>query len=197
MSDKTLDQLIATLKTEAIETAEKESEKILEKANQQAQQIVKAAEEKSSTIISDAEREAKAIVNKGESALRQAGRDYSISVRNELLKVLQAVLEEETQKEFKPDLVKNAIMQVIGNIDSGVELKLSKEFTAELSDYIHAQLRSSEKIVSIFEDNTLLNGFSIAKKNQGWSYTITPEDVAESLKNHLTSNWINILKNEA
>ena len=196
MSDKTLDQLIASLKAEAIDTAEKESEKILEKAKLQAKQIVQAAEEKRSNLLSEAEQEAQAILSKGENALRQAGRDYSISVRNELLNVFQAVLEDEIRKEFTPDLLKTAIVKVIENISSDVELSLSEDFSKELADYIHNRLKSSEKLVSIIEDNSVLNGFSITQKSQGWSYTISPEEVAEALKNQLNNNWKNILKKE-
>jgi vacuolar-type H+-ATPase subunit H len=197
MSEKTLDQLIASLKTEAIDAAEKESERILEAANLQAEKILKTAEEERDTIISDAENKAQAILSKGESALRQAGRDFSISVRNELLKVFQAVLEKETRNEFTPDLIKTAIISVIENIGSDVELKFSKEFSSEMADYIHTRLKTSEKLVSTMEDSTLLNGFSVTKKDQGWSYTISPEEVAEALGNHLTNNWVKILKNEA
>lgn len=196
MSDHTLDHLIASLKAEAIDAAEKEAEKILEKANLHAQKILKAAEEKRDTIISDAEIEAQTILSKGKSALQQAGRDYSISVRNELLKIFQAVLEEETRKEFSPDLLKTAIIQVIENIGSEVELKFSKQFSNELVNYIHSRLKTSGKLISLIEDNSVLNGFSISKNSEGWSYTVSSEEVALALRNHLNNYWINILKKE-
>jgi vacuolar-type H+-ATPase subunit H len=197
MSEKTLEQLIISLKNEAIGAAEKESEIILETAKQQAEQILNTAMQKRDLIISDAENEAQAILSKGESALRQAGRDFSISVRNELLKVFQAVLEEETRTQFNPDLIKTAILTTIDNIGSDVELKFSKDLLSEMGDFIHAQLKASEKLVSSMEDNELLSTFSITKIDQGWSYTISPEDVADALGSHLKHNWIKILKVEA
>ena len=197
MSEKSLDQLITSLKTEAIDAAEKESEKILADAKRQARQIVQAAEEKKAAMITNAEQKAQSILEKGEAALRQAGRDYSISVRNELLHIFQAVLEAETRKEFTPDLMKNAIVQVIEQIGGDVELTLSAETAKELADYVHDHLKSSEKVTSIIEDNSVLNGFIITKKNEGWSYTISPEEITESLKKHLNKNWLNILKKDA
>jgi V/A-type H+-transporting ATPase subunit E len=194
MSERNLDQLIASLKTEGIAAAEKESAKILEKAKLQAQQIVKAAEEKRSSMLAEAEQEAEALIKKGEAAFRQAGRDYSISVRNELLQMFQAVLEAETRQEFKPDLVKSAIVKVIENIGSEVELNLSPEFSQELSSYIHSQLKSSDTPVKVVENNTILKGFSIAQKDQGWTYTITAEEVAAALQNYLNPNWVKILQ---
>ena len=197
MSDKNLGQLITSLKTEAIEAAEKESEKILEKARLQAQQTLEEAKEKRDRMIAEAEQEAQATISKGESALRRAARDFNISVRNDLLKIFQVVFEKEIRNEFAPDLIKTAITKVIENVGGEVELKISKELSKELADYIHNRLKSSEKLLSIIEDNSVLHGFSITKKDQGWSYTISPEEVAEALKNHLNNNWINILKNEA
>lgn len=197
MSEKTLDQLIAKLKTEAIDEAEKASQKILEKAKQEAQQIVQTAKEKKATLLAEAEQEAADILSKGEAALQQAGRDYSISVRNELLHSFQAVLETEIGREFTPDLLKTAIVKVIENIGSDVELSLSSEFSQELADYIHDRLQSSDQLVTITKDNAVLHGFSVTKKDQGWSYSISPEEVANALQNHLNQNWINILQKEA
>ena len=51
MSEKTLDQLIASLKTEAIEVAEKESQKILDEANSKAKKILEASEEKRKEML--------------------------------------------------------------------------------------------------------------------------------------------------
>lgn len=194
MREKSLEQLISSLKTEAIEAAEKESEKILADAKRQAQQIVQTAEEKKANMLAAAERDAAALLQKGEAALRQAGRDYSITVQNELLKIFHAVFEAETRKEFTPDLMKNAIIKVLENIGGDVEIKFSPEHAKELTDYIHARIKSSEKTVSIVEDNSVLQGFIISKKNQRWSYTISPEEVAEALNKHLNKNWIDILK---
>ena len=197
MSEKSLDQLITSLKTEAIEAAEKQAEKILADARAEAERIVSESEKKREQLLSQAEHKAQVIRDKGEAALRQAGRDYSISLRNELLHIFQTTLESETRKEFTPDLMKTAIIKVIENIDGETILELSPEFSEELADYIHDRLKSSEKTVTIIRDNNVLRGFSVSNKNQGWSYTISPEEVAEALNNYLNKNWVNILKGGA
>ena len=61
MSEKSLDQLIASLKTEAIEAAETEAEKILADAKQQAEQMLQAAADQKATLLANAEAEAAAI----------------------------------------------------------------------------------------------------------------------------------------
>ncbi len=146
MSEKSLDQLIQSIKSEAIESANKESKQILEDANAKAERILKNAEEQRSQIISDANSEAAAILKKGESALQQAARDLNVAVRNDLIGLLSAVLDEKVTEEFSPDLVKTAVLKVIENVGSNVELRLSEKFESELGQYIHSEL---QKILSV------------------------------------------------
>lgn len=195
MSEKSLDKLIESLKSEAIEAAEKESGEILEEARSQADKILKKAKEQREKILSDAQNEAQAIIQKGESALRQAARDLYISVRNDLLKLFQVVLEKEIRRDFTPDLLKSAVVKVIEHIGSDVELKLPEEFEQELADHIHQRLQSSSP-VSIIKEDSALKELTITKTDQGWSYRISPEEIAELLKSHLIGRWVHILKNE-
>lgn len=196
MSERSLEQLIASLKTEAIVAAEKDAARILTDASQKAQLIIQEAEDRRTSIIADAEQEAESIVKKGEAALQQAGRDYCISVRNELLHVFQVVLESEIRQEFSSDLMKRAVERVIENIGADVEVTLSSVEAKELADYIHSHIDSSVDVVSIIESNAVLNSFKITKKGEGWSYTISPEEVAAVMKNQLNRNWRDILQKE-
>ncbi len=197
MSEKSLDQLITALKSEAIEAAEKEAGIILDKAKEQAEEIVRGAEKNRDELLAEARKEAQAIRNNGEASLRQAGRDFTIAVRNELLQVFHALFESEIKKEFTRDLMKNAILNVIDGIGGDVEISLSPENAKDLADYIHHHVRSSGKTASILKDHTVLHGFTITKKDEGWSYTISPEEVAEGLKKYLNKHWIDILQKES
>ncbi|WP_303315765.1 hypothetical protein Q4Q34_14180 [Flavivirga abyssicola] len=197
MSEKTLDKLITTLKSEAIDAADKASKKIVEDAHTQAKKIVKVAEEKRKQILMDAEKEKEATLSKGKSALQQAARDLHITLQNSLLKLFGAVLEKEVHKVFTPDLLKSAVVKVIENIGSGIELKLSEDFEQALADHIHQHLKTSKDFVSITKADNMLNRLSIIKTDEGWSYHISPEEVAALLNTHLSGKWMNILKNEA
>ncbi|MGB5819191.1 MAG: hypothetical protein WBG90_06865 [Saonia sp.] len=197
MSDKTLDKLIATLKSDAIDAADNASKKIVEEAHIRAQEIVKNAEEKRERILMDAEKEAQATISKGESALRQAARDFTVSVQNDLLKLFEVLLEREIRTAFTPDLIKSAILKVIENVGGEVELKLPADVEQDLADHIQQRLQTSNDLVSITKDEHMLHGFSIVKTAQGWSYHISPEEVAELLNTHLGKRWSYILKNGA
>ncbi|UJH69123.1 hypothetical protein [Allomuricauda sp. SCSIO 65647] len=197
MSEKTLDKLIATLKTEAIDAADNEAKQIVEKAQAKAQKIVDGAESKSKELLHHAEKEAEATLNKGEAALKQAARDLTVSVRNELLKLLKAALEREVETNFTPELMEKAVLKVIENVGSGIALQLPETMEAQLAKKIQKRLQDSDNLDSVTKDAHLLNGFTVTKTDQGWSYQISPEEVAELLNAHLSPKWVQILKNES
>jgi vacuolar-type H+-ATPase subunit H len=196
MSTNNLGQLINSLKTEAIDVAEMEAAKIIEQANMQAKQIVEEALDEKQQIINKAKIEGEGIVSKGGSALRQAARDVNISLRNDLLRTYKKVFETEVRKEFTPDLIKTAILKVVDSIEGDMELRVSEEFFEEVSEFTQSRLKSLKKLPTIVADDSIINGFSVVQKNQGWSYLISPEQVATALEKYLSKNWMNILKNE-
>lgn len=196
MSEKTLDKLITSLKTEAIDAAEKEAKKIVDAAKAQAQKIISNAEVQKKQLLDNAEKEAEETLNKGVGALKQAARDINVTVQNDLLKLLKTVLQDEINKAFTPDLIKSAVIKVIENVNSSVELKLPEDFEKELAEYVQKHLQTSGNLVTITKDDSILKGFSVTKTDQGWSYHITPQEVAEILNGHLSNRWINVLKSK-
>ncbi len=195
MSDKTLDKLIATLKYEAIEAAEKSVQIMMEEAHSQTQKIVEEAEEKKKQILKGAREEAELTLNKGVSALQQAARDLNIRVQNDLIKLFNEVLKKEVREAFTPDLMKSAVLKVIENVGNGAELKLPDDFEQKLIDYVHLRIQISDNLMSLTQDDSIRGGLSISKMDEGWSYHITPEEVAELLNDHLNTKWSHILQN--
>jgi cell division septum initiation protein DivIVA len=197
MSEKTLDKLIAKLKSEAIDTAEKEATDIIENAKAKAQSILNDAQVKSDELLQHAEDESKATQIKAKGALKQAARDLTVTLRNDLLNLLGNVLEKEVEKTFTADLIETAVLKVIENVGSGVVLKLPENMESELADQIQKRLQVSEDITSVTSDSSLINSFSITKTEEGWSYDISPEEVANLLNTHLSQKWLDILKTDS
>ena len=181
MSEKSLQQLIESIKNEGIAAADKASAEILAKARQEAEDMIRSAEAKREDILTNARKEAQDIIEKGEAAFTQAGRDYSIAVRNDILKIFHTVLGKQVEKALSPDLVGQAIIEVVKNIGQPVEVKLSPELAKDIADQIHGQL-SADQVTGIMADEGLLHGFAITQKDEGWSYTISAEDVASALQ---------------
>ena len=194
MPENNLENLIAALKTEAIDAAEKEAAGIVSRAREKAREIVEEADAKSDELLQNAKREAQAILEKGESALQQAARDVRVSMRNDLLLMLKGILEQEVESTFTPDLVEKAVLSIVDNAGSGVTLKLSEKLETQLSHQILKRLQASKNLDAVSRDTTLADGFSITKTREGWSYHISPGEVTELLHAHLSPNWVKILK---
>lgn len=194
MSEKSLEGLIATLKKEAIEAAEKQAGEIVAKAREEARAMLGEAAATKAEMLRQAEAEAKATREKGESALRQAARDLSVSVRNDLLAMLKAVLEREVDNAFSPELIEKAVLQILENVGSGASLELSGNLGEELAGQIQQRLQASGAWGSISREASLVNGFAISREREGWTYRVTPEEVTEWLHAYLTPKWIEILK---
>ena len=193
MSEKTLDKLISSLKTEAIEAAEQEAAGIEEEARQEAAKILADCKAECDKMRAEAETQAQQTIEKGESALQQATRNVTVTLQNDLLKLLGNVLEKEVTNQFQPDAVKRAIGVVLENVGSGVELDLSEDLKKELQGYVRDKLQSSDTLTENNSEGKLLKSITISKKNEGWSYHIDPEAVSAMLKAQLRQNWLEII----
>lgn len=195
MSEQTLDGLIARVKSEAIEAAEKEAKQILDDAEQKVQQLLVNAKSEKEAILSDAEKDAKAIVEKGKIALNQAARDVHISVKNDIQKLFKSVLESEVKNAFTPELYGTLITRVMDSLGSNVAISLPAETEDKLLQAIQNKVATSKTTPDILKKENLLSGFSISKTDEGWSYEITAEEIADLLNKHLSPKWTELLKN--
>ena len=193
MSDNTLDELIAKVKSEAIDSAEKEAHSIIEEARQNAQQLLRNVEAEKDQMLKDAQTEADAILNKGKIALQQAARDVHISVKNDLLKVFRSVLETEVAASFSPELYTSVIKKIIDTVGGNTNITLPDKMEDQLIDAIRTKVAQPGNTIEISKDEQLFSGLSITKTDEGWSYDITAEEVSDLLSRHLSQKWIDIL----
>jgi vacuolar-type H+-ATPase subunit E/Vma4 len=194
MGKQTLDALIDKIKSEAIEAAEHKATEILDRARMEAQNSTTEAEAEREALLFRADKEAQATLTKGQMALKQAARDLIISVRNDLLKLLKNLLEQEVEDNFTPDLMEKAILIIMENMGSGTELRLSEDMESELAEKVRRRLQQSNTSNSISMDSALLTGFSVAKTDEGWSYHISSKELTDLLNDHLSPKWIEILE---
>ena len=193
MSDKTLDKLIFTLKTEAIEAAEQESAAIRAEARKKADQLLAETKTQCDTMLADARKQADQTLAKGQGALRQAARDVTVSLQNDLLQLMSNVLEQEVSGQFKPEVIREAIVRVLENIGGGVEVKLSDDLLGQLSGQLQQKIQASDAVVKKDDRQGLSKHITISKTDEGWSYQINPETVSELLKTQLSDSWVEMI----
>ena len=196
MSEKNLESLIETIKHEAIEAADKRAAEIIDQAKKEATGIIKSAETKKASLIEEGEKTAEATINKGENALKQAARDLTITVHNDIKQLFHNVLVHEVDSSFTPETIKTAVLKILEQVGTNSEVQLPDDLKNEVVSYIHKQLQQSKDVTKISTNTALVKGFKIASKDEGWSYQITPEDVTELLNSQLSNQWKEILSSK-
>jgi V/A-type H+-transporting ATPase subunit E len=192
MSEYSLDGLIAKVKSEAIERAEKEAQEIIDDAKAQAAKILEKANAEKEQRISEAEEQANAIRHKADIALNQAAREVSIATKNDLLALFKAVLQAEVQAVYDPDLYKTLVLHIVDTVGENSAITLPYHLEEQVVKEIHKKVANSEKSVKILQSNQLLNGLKVTKTDEGWSYNITAEEVTELLNQQLSKKWMDI-----
>jgi len=192
MSDKTLDKLISTLKTEAIEAAEQEAAAIRAEAQKTAEQLLNDTKAQCEQMVAEAQKQADQTLEKGQGALRQAARDVTVSLQNDLLKLMGNVLEQEVSGQFKPEILQKAIVGVLENIGNGVEVSLSDDLLGQLNGQLQTMLQASDAVLKA-HDQGLTKHITISKTDEGWSYELSPETVSELLRTQLSDSWVEII----
>jgi len=195
MSEKSLDKLIETIKTEAIDAAEEKANAIIQTAEAKAKTIVENAEKRQTEIVSKSQKEAEQILAKGENALRQAARDVKLSLRNEVLALLKAVLHRDIDENFTPELSQEAILKITENIGGKVNLELPETLKEKLSSKT-VKLLQDNNTKLVFGDHGFAKRLVIEKEDEGWGFVITPEEITELLYGYLSPKWVQLLKQE-
>ncbi|OZV68091.1 hypothetical protein [Winogradskyella aurantia] len=196
MSEHTLDGLIAKVKSEAIEASEKEAQKIIADAKHKAQQLLSKAEADKVVLLDEAQAKADALLDKGKVALNQAARDVQISVKNDIQKLFKSVLETEIKDGFTPELYVKVISKVIDQLGSHVSIALPADTKEDLVNAIKQSVAKSKTVPEIITKHNLLSGLSVTKTDEGWSYEITAEEIADLLNQHLSNKWVELLRND-
>ncbi|MFS4416073.1 hypothetical protein [Maribacter sp. 2307ULW6-5] len=193
MSETTLNNLITTLKTEAIEAAEKEAAAIVQGAQEEAKALVAKARTEREELLAQAKKEAHDTLNKGQTALEQAARDVNVALKNDILGMLKKVLEQDIADAFSPELLKKAVVQAVENVGSDAQLTLSEDLGEQLAPQLLQELKKTNKSAEITAHTKVLKRLDIGKKGAGWSYTVTPGTVADVLAEHLSPKWAALL----
>jgi len=196
MNENSLDGLIAKVKSEAIDKAEYEAQQIINNAKEKAQRLIKNAEAKKETLLNDAQQEAEKVIEKGEVALQQAARDVQISVKNDVLKLFDAVFQANITSSFSPDLYVDVVKQVIDKMGEDTKIALPADLSTTVVESIRKQVAEAKVPAEIIKDKKISSGLSISKSDEGWTYDVSAKAISELMSQHLSQKWLDILNNK-
>ncbi|MFW5711365.1 MAG: V-type ATP synthase subunit E [Spirochaetota bacterium] len=196
--DVQLKELIDRIKSEGIENAEQQAQKIVQEAESKAKQIVADAETEADKIRQQAEEDAQRREQTGRESLKQAGRDLIISLEKRLQKLFDTVIYTESAAALKGDLLENLVKQLVERWDEDVsDIKLMvaedelKRIDKGLRDSLSAQLAKGMQLQPL---EGVEAGFQVAYKDGSAYYNFTAEGIAEIVSEFLNPKLGQILK---
>lgn len=195
--DVKLENLIEKLRIEGVEEARKEADRTLEKAKAEAKKILSDAEKKAEQITAEAEKQAAAFQQNAERAIRQAGRDAELKVKEELTALFDSVFKRETaevlDKDFLPKLILKVVEQWQGK--TGFEVKVAKKDLDGLEEMLVSALKKDMgKGITVEAGRQVENGFHIGIKGKDVYYDFSGESIASLLKSFLNKRLNEILE---
>jgi len=193
-----LKEIIDRIKHEGVRSAQEESDRIVAEARNKASTIVQKAEEDAKLIRNNAETEVRRMENSGRDALRQAGRDLILMVKEELRSVFNRLLEREVHDALSVELLADVIVVAVKNIskqqENGFEVLVPAELLGEIEPVLMARFRAAlASGIEIKPFKGLDAGFRIAMKDGSAFYDFSDKEIAAMLSRHLNPRLISIL----
>ena len=199
--DVQLKELIERIKSEGVENAEQQAEKIVREAEERAKQIVADAEKEADSIRKNAEEEARKREATGRETLKQAGRDLLLSVEKRLQSLFDRIITEETGNAMKGEYLQDLIGKVVEQLESDVQdlsVLVDEKELGNIEKGLHSKL--SEALSAGMEIKPLHGveaGFRVAYKDGSAYFNFTAEGIAEILSAYLNPRLAEILKEAA
>lgn len=188
--DAQLNEIIQTIKSEGVENAEREAAEIKRKAEEEAEQTVKDAQARAQEIVENARSEAEKLEASGKAALKQAGRDLILNLRNRVTTLFDTVVKQSVTESYSPETVSEAVVALIKNWPEDQANDLTILLPESQREKIEAQLRSKlaeefKKGLEIKPVHGINAGFRISVKDGSVYYDFSEEGIAEVLSAYL------------
>jgi len=190
-----IEDLVASIRKDGVEAAQRDADKIVSAAKAQAQQIVEQAKRDAAQLKADTERELSVRDASARATLAQAGRDVELSLKKALSAQLDRLLE--VEKALSASELASLIASVVksGVVDTKkeeiqVNEKACKALCQELAASLADELKGGLVVKPVRGVDT---GFRIAEKDGSGFYDFSAEEIASLLKPFLGDEMAKIV----
>lgn len=188
--EQQIQDLIASIKKEGIDSATNESKKILEEARRQADKIIAEAKAEKDKMLADAEKKIAVERQSSEAGIRQAARDVALSLKKSIEEKFQAILAKGVSKAMDADLVKKVLASVISAEFAGkdVTVEVPEADLSALAGQIASEFAKELKGGVEFKGSSSLSGgFRVSEKDGSAYIDLSDEECTKLLYPYLSS----------
>lgn len=197
-----LQELLATIKAEGVDAAEREAARIVAEAEEKARSIVADAEQRASTLVEQARRDRERQEHAGNEALKHAARDLVLSVQSRLTAMFDAVVRDTTAGSLAGELLERAILSVIqawaAGKEADLEILVPEAEAGRLDAGLRAELRARlGEGAEIKPSQAVKSGFRVASRDGSLYYDFTADAVAQALSAYVGPRLAEVLRSAA
>jgi len=185
-----IQDLVASIRKDGIEVAQKEAAQIIADAKAQADEIVSQGRKRASQLIEDAQKEIDVRDQSARASLQQASRDVQLSLKKAIQKQLDNLLVDKLEEAFSSKDMLSLVTSVVSQLSDGAnsEVQLNEKDFKRLASSLKSEL--SEKIkggLEIKAVEKVQSGFRIAEKDGSGFYDFSAEETANLMAPFLSS----------
>ncbi len=192
--EQQIQDLVASIRKEGIETAKAEAERIIAEAKSQAEAVVRDAESEKAKLLSDARKEIELEKNSAEASIRQAARNASLSLKKSIEDEFTRILRDGAGKAMHGDALLSLIKSAVSADAAGKAIELPKADIDALRSSISSVFASEIAAGMEFRPSSSLSaGFRIAEKDGSGYVGYSDEECAKLLFPYLSESLREIL----
>jgi V/A-type H+-transporting ATPase subunit E len=159
--------LIAKIQQEGVQAAEIKAAEIKAKAENDSLQMISAAQAQAEKIIEQADNQAKKTKEATQAALKQAGRDMLISLKQEIIAMLDRLIKVSLRQALTTEELSGIIVSLIKNaplsLDSQIIVSLSKQDKDRLEQgFLNQLIGQTKKEIVLKSVDEISSGFTIS-----------------------------------
>ena len=192
--EQQIQDLIASIRKEGIDSARAEADRIIQEAKDKADAIVKEAEKERDKMVADAEKSIALEKSSSEAAIRQAARDVSLSLKKSIEDEYSKILSAALSKEMHGSNLIGLVKAVLSSDVSGKAVELPAEdvnaLASELSKTFASEIASG---LEFRPSQSLQSGFRITEKDGSGYIDVSAEKCQELLFPYLSDALKSIL----
>ena len=194
--EQQIQDLIASIRKEGIEEAKKESERIISEAKAAASDIVAKAEAEKDKILDNAKKSIALERQSSESAIKQAARDVSLSLKKSIEDSFQAILSQKVDAALSQDVLVRVLEAVVKAevTSSNVYVELSaddfKALSAKLAESFKEQVKNGMEFRT---SSSLSSGFRVVEKDGSFYVDMSGDECSKLLFPYLSASLRELL----
>ena len=192
--EQQIQDLVASIRKEGIETAKAEAGKLIADAKAQAAAIIRDAEAEKEKILSDARKAIELEKSSAEASITQAARNASLSLRKSIEEEFSRILRDGAGKAMHGEVLAALIKSAVSSDAAGKNVEISKEDMDSLRSSLSSVFASEiAKGMEFRTSASISSGFRIAEKDGSGYVDYSDEECTRLLFPYLSDSLKEIL----